>query len=117
MKTPLMASKPNHLICPLCEKGRFRPTDRGSMRCETCGGRLGGAMLEDLRRISAVPDTLGDHACDCGHPEMRCLPDGTFHCPACGSEVLPIEATPTRLSPRSRKEGQSDRRRGCVMKR
>jgi hypothetical protein len=24
---------------------------------------------------------------------MRRLPDGMFHCPSCGSEVLPIEAT------------------------
>jgi hypothetical protein len=32
MKTSLMASKPDYLICPLCEKGRLRPTGRGSMR-------------------------------------------------------------------------------------
>jgi hypothetical protein len=24
---------------------------------------------------------------------MRRLPDGIYHCPACGSEVLPIEIT------------------------
>jgi hypothetical protein len=24
---------------------------------------------------------------------MRLLPDGTFHCPACGSEVLPLKAS------------------------
>jgi hypothetical protein len=24
---------------------------------------------------------------------MRRLPDGTFHCPSCGAEVLPVEAT------------------------
>ena len=23
--------------------------------------------------------------CEYGHPEMRRLPDGVFHCPACGS--------------------------------
>ena len=28
----------------------------------------------------------------CGHPEMRCLPDGVFHCPSCDSEVLPTDA-------------------------
>ena len=48
-------------------------------------------MLETLWRISALPDTLGSHACECGHPEMRLLPEGTYHCPACGSEVLPLE--------------------------
>jgi hypothetical protein len=50
-------------------------------------------MLEALRSISALPEALGSHACEeCGHPEMRLLPDDTFHCPACGSEVLPIGA-------------------------
>lgn len=48
-----------------------------------------GALLETLRRISGLPDALGRHPCECGHPEMRRLPDGTFHCPGCGSEVLP----------------------------
>jgi len=50
-------------------------------------------MLEILRQITDLPDALGGHACECGHPEMRCLPDGTFHCPACGSEVHPIDAS------------------------
>jgi hypothetical protein len=97
MKTSLLASRPDYLICPLCEAGQLQPSDRTSMRCETCGGLLGGATLEDLRRISALPDALGDHPCECGHPEMRLLPDGTFHCPACGSEVIPVntpKATP-----------------------
>ncbi len=51
-------------------------------------------MLGALRQIVALPDALGKHACEeCGHPEMRRLPDGTFHCPACRSEVLPIDAS------------------------
>jgi ribosomal protein L37AE/L43A len=91
MKTALMASRPDYLICPLCEKGRLRPTGRGSMRCEQCGTHLRGDVLETLRCIPALPDTLGSHACECGHPEMRRLPDGTYHCPACGSEVLPLD--------------------------
>ena len=62
------------------------------MRCESCGGRLNGAMLETLRHISALPDVLRRHACECGHPEMRLLQDGAFHCPACGSEVVPVDA-------------------------
>jgi hypothetical protein len=48
-------------------------------------------MLATLRGISALPEVLGRHACEeCGHPEMRRLPDDTFHCPACRSEVVPI---------------------------
>jgi ribosomal protein L37AE/L43A len=49
-------------------------------------------MLLTLEQIVALPDAFGKHACECGHPEMRRLPDGVYRCPSCGSEVLPIEA-------------------------
>jgi ribosomal protein L37AE/L43A len=49
-------------------------------------------MLLTLEQIIALPSASGKHACEeCGHPEMRRLPDGTFHCPSYGSEVSPIE--------------------------
>src|SRR5918998_4688037 len=92
MKGTSSVSRQGSLVCPICEVGKLRPSDRNSMRCEPCGGRLSGPMLEELRRISALPDVSGSHACECGHPEMRRLPDGVFHCPACGSEVLPIKS-------------------------
>jgi ribosomal protein L37AE/L43A len=48
-------------------------------------------MLKTLVAILALPEALGTHACEeCGHPQMRCLPDGVFHCPACHAEVTPI---------------------------
>jgi len=50
-----------------------------------------GSVLETLQEIVGLPDALGAHACECGHPEMRELPDGVFHCPARRSEVLPAE--------------------------
>jgi hypothetical protein len=56
---------------------------------------VSGATLEAFRQITDLPDTLGSHACECGHPEMRLLPDGTRHCPSCGSEVVPIDAQAT----------------------
>ena len=31
-------------------------------------------LLETLRQIAGLSDTLGRHACECGHPEMRRLP-------------------------------------------
>jgi len=31
---------------------------------------------------------VGTHACECGHPEMRRLPNAVFQYPACGSEIL-----------------------------
>jgi ribosomal protein L37AE/L43A len=91
MRSSSVASKSDSLVCPLCEASKLYPSDRDSMRCQSCGGRLSGAMLETLWRISALPDALGSHACECGHPEMRRLPDGTYHCPACGSEVPPAD--------------------------
>jgi hypothetical protein len=51
-----------------------------------------------LEEIVSLPDALGGHACECGHPEMRRLPDGVFHCPACGSEVIPLEAGSARTA-------------------
>jgi ribosomal protein L37AE/L43A len=99
VKGTSLASRHDSLVCPLCEVDMLRPSDRDSVRCKSCGGRLSGPMLETLRRISALPNALGSHACECGHPEMRLLPDGVFHCPACGSEVLPINVPSTLSKP------------------
>jgi hypothetical protein len=70
------ASKPHSMVCPLCETCELNPPGHNSARCHSCGGFLSVAMLEALREIAALPDTLGSHACECGHPEMWCLPDG-----------------------------------------
>ncbi len=78
------------LLCPFCEAPELRPFGHNSARCQYCGGLLGGPLLETLRRITELPDALGSHACECGHPEMRHLPDGVYRCPACASEVTPI---------------------------
>jgi ribosomal protein L37AE/L43A len=104
MRSSSVASRSDSLVCPLCEASKLHPSDRDSMRCESCGGRLSGAMLKTLWRISALPDVLGRHTCECGHPEMRRLPDGVFHCPACGSEVLPIDAASTPSKPNEHSE-------------
>ena len=94
MKGSSSTSKPSSLVCPLCEASGLNLLRQDLARCDSCGGSLGGAMLGALREIAALPDSLGTHACEeCGHPEMRRLPDGVFHCPACGSEVLPLAAS------------------------
>ena len=86
------ASVARRTVCPFCESGGLVPLGRGVSRCASCGLPLLGAMLETLRGIVGLPDALGGHPCECGHPEMRRLPDGVFHCPACRSEVLPVGA-------------------------
>jgi ribosomal protein L37AE/L43A len=83
------------LTCPVCEAGELQPLGSGSARCDSCGALLSGTVLRTLRQIMGLPDVVGGHACECGHPEMRRLPDGVYWCPACGSEVLPIEAPPS----------------------
>ena len=94
MKASTLASRSEHLVCPVCQAGELQSFGGEGARCSSCGCILGTAMLLTMVQIIALPDALGKHACECGHPEMRLLPDGTFHCPSCGSEVLPIEAIP-----------------------
>jgi ribosomal protein L37AE/L43A len=76
-------------VCPSCEVHELEPHGRDSVTCSQCG-RLAWVVLKTLREISSLPDAIGSHACECGHPEMRRLPDGVYRCPACGSEILPV---------------------------
>src|SRR5918995_551947 len=97
-------SRPDHLVCPACGYGALLSRGRGplsrSAECESCWCEFGGGIVATLKQIVALPDAMGEHACEeCGHPEMRSLPDGTFHCPACRSEVVP---TPNPISLRRR---------------
>jgi ribosomal protein L37AE/L43A len=88
-------SRPDHAVCPACGSGQLRFRGPALAGCDSCGHAFNGAILRTLVQIAALPDALGKHACEeCGHPEMRRLPDGTFHCPACGSEVLPMGLPP-----------------------
>jgi hypothetical protein len=99
MKTPSRkTSKPRHIVCPACGSGELRPSRGPELAgCDSCGFSAEGAIFRTLERIAALPDALGAHSCECGHPEMRRLPDVVFHCPACGAEVLPTEM---RLDPK-----------------
>jgi hypothetical protein len=96
------ASTSVYLVCPVCHVGELRSFGGRHARCGRCGYILGAGMLTTMEQIVALPDALGRHSCDCGHPEMRLLPDGVYHCPACGSEVLAIEVPSS--SKRTRRE-------------
>jgi hypothetical protein len=92
VKRSALTLAPIALICPFCEVGELYPSSYNLTCCQSCGGRLHRLMLEILGHLATLPDTLRSHGCKCGHPEMRRLPDGVFHCPSRGSEVLPIDA-------------------------
>ncbi len=77
------------MICLICEVGELRPSEGTPLRCDTCGCAVESDVQRTLKQIASLPEALGKHACDCGHPEMRLLPDEVFHCPACGVEVIP----------------------------
>lgn len=87
------ASGTGYLVCPVCEAAELHHIGGEYARCRGCGYAPDPAMLLTLEQIVALPGALGKHACECGHPEMRHLPDGVFHCPACGTEVLTVETT------------------------
>ena len=80
----------NSLRCPFCEAQGLEPFGHNSARCPSCRAVLSGPALGTLIWISQLPDAVGRHACECGHPEMRRLPDGVYRCPACASEVTPV---------------------------
>ena len=77
------------LTCPSCENGDLARFGYSAARCDECGQVFGGPFLDTLHNIQRLPEVIGTHPCECGHPQMRCLPDGVFRCPCCRSEVVP----------------------------
>lgn len=82
------------MVCPACGIDELRHGEGGVSCCERCDLVWGEDVTEALGQIASLPDAAGSHPCECGHPEMRHLPDGVFHCPSCGAEILPIDADP-----------------------
>ena len=97
-------AKTHSLRCPFCEVYELELCGRASMRCPSCASVLSAYLLKTLHWITELPDALGRHACECGHPEMRRLPDEVYWCPACGSEVLPISQIPGEGISQTREE-------------
>ncbi len=83
------SSRIGSMVCPACGVGELRKDGEGLVRCGGCEGPLDGEMLRTLVQIATLPEAVGSRPCECGHPEMGLLPDGTSHCPSCGSEVPP----------------------------
>jgi len=118
VKPSTLASGPHSIICPICEAGELSPSGQGGIQCSLCAYQPSRSVLEALQQIITLPDALGRHACEeCGHPEMRLLPDGVCHCPGCGSEVLPTRSNcPTQAvgTSRGHRQGSGGRKPDAV---
>ena len=84
-------SRPNRIVCLACGSGRLQLRGLEPACCDSCGFSVEDAMFRTTEQVAALPDALGSHACECGYPEMRRLPDGVFQCPSCSSEIYPIK--------------------------
>jgi len=89
-KLTYISSNTNSIICPCCGINELERSVEGEARCSRCDRPISTQVLETLEQIVSLPDAIGRHACECGHPEMRHLADGVMWCPGCGSEVLPL---------------------------
>jgi uncharacterized Zn finger protein (UPF0148 family) len=81
------------MICPYCGIDELERSADGKARCTRCDRPISTQVLKTLEQIISLPDAIGSHACECGHPEMRCLADGVLWCPGCGSEVVPLSSS------------------------
>jgi ribosomal protein L37AE/L43A len=88
-----ISSNTYSIICPYCEIGELERSANGVVRCNRCDRPISMQVLEALEQIVSLPDAIGSHACECGHPEMRRLADGVLWCPGCGAEVVPFSAS------------------------
>ncbi len=94
-----LTSRPQTMICPLCEGDDLHFCGSTSVRCDSCTLAVEDAVLRTLEHIAALPENLGKNARERGHPEMRRLLDEVFHCPACGWGVTPTRSRLYHIRP------------------
>jgi len=95
-KQTYTSSNTYSIICPCCGIDELERSAYGEARCSRCDRPIITQVLKTLEQIVSLPDAIGSHACECGHPEMRHLADGVLWCPGCGAEVLPLSASEMR---------------------
>jgi hypothetical protein len=89
MKHSSMTSRSGSLVCPFCEVGELESTGRNA-RCNSCGRVASRLILETLRQLITLPESLGTHACESGHP--RCV--------VCPTECSTVRLAAQRYYPR-----------------
>jgi ribosomal protein L37AE/L43A len=95
-KLTYKSSNTYSIICPCCGIDELERSADGKAHCTRCDRSISTQVLKTLEQIVSLPDAIGSHACECGHPEMRRLADGVVWCPGCGSEVVPFSASEMR---------------------
>jgi hypothetical protein len=103
-KLTYKSSNTHSLICPCCGIAALERSADRKARCARCARPISTQVLKTLEQIISLPDAIGNHACECGHPEMRRLADGVLWCPGCGSEVVPLSASEMRSESKSASE-------------
>ena len=103
-KLAYTSSNTYSIICPCCGIDELERSAEGVARCARCDRPISTQVLKTLAQIVSLPDAIGSHACECGHPEMRRLADGVLWCPGCGSEVVPFSASEMRSESESASE-------------
>ena len=63
-----MASRPLSIFCPVGESSELSSNGASMTGCDECGYALIKDVLEMVRQIAALPEVVGEHACDSGHP-------------------------------------------------
>jgi ribosomal protein L37AE/L43A len=103
-KQTYISANTDSIICPCCGINALERSVQGMVHCTRCDRPISTQLLKTLEQIVSLPDAIGRHACECGHPEMRRLADGVMWCPGCGSEVLPLSASPVSSESESMSE-------------
>jgi hypothetical protein len=77
----LITTRAQSLCCPFCEVYDLERYGHSSLRCASRDNFLTGTLLETLSHIVVdLLDAISSHACKCGHPEMKRLPDAGYWC-------------------------------------
>jgi hypothetical protein len=69
MKRQTIISANTHsIICPCYGINELERSAEGVVHCSRCDRPLSTQMLKTLEQIVSLPDAIGRHACECGHP-------------------------------------------------
>ena len=76
------------VLCPFCGSGEIRAVNPSLARCTECGETMSHHFFDTFLEIRSLTEAEGEHACECGHCELRDLTSSVHsRCPSCGGEI------------------------------